>query len=217
MALTPQPLFRAQDVGTSTVLGPITPKNWKVHVKSVGDIALANANAAKPRYLAADYTGVAYGDDVSQAKANIAVARSDGGAAETLPVTPRTQADKATALGTVLVQDVGRNRGWIAPRQPYAASPAVGENPTVASLAPSTAVAGAATPQFAMKIIGTKFTPYTTVNLGGLPAPSSIYTYISATEMRVQMSPASSVAGTTSVSVTDHGVTSTPAVNFTWT
>jgi IPT/TIG domain len=216
MALTPQPLFRAQDTGTSTVLGPIQPKNWKVHLNKQVPIVDANPNEAKPRYLAADYTGVAYGDDVTQAKANIAVARSDGGAAEVLPPIPRTQGDKATALGTVLVQDVGRPRGWIAPKQPYAAPPVVGENPTIASLAPSTAVAGPTTPQFAMKIIGTKFTPYTQVILGGVPAPSSIYTYISPTEMRCQMSPAASVAGTTSVNVIDHGVLATP-INFTWT
>jgi IPT/TIG domain len=217
MALTPQPLFRAQDIGTSTVLGPVVPKNWKVHLNKQVAIVDANPNEAKPRYNSADYTGNAYGDDVAQAKANIAVARSDGGASETLPPTPRTQQDKATALGTVLVQDVGRRRGWIAPSQPYTAPPVAGENPTIASLAPNTAVAGAATPQFAMKIIGTKFTPYSTVLLGGVPAPSSIYTYISATEMRCQMSPASSVAGTTTVTVVDHGVASTPSATFTWT
>lgn len=216
MALTPQPLFRAQDTGTSTVLGPIVPKNWRNKATKFQASTLANANAAKPRYLAADYTGVAYGDDVSQAKANIAVARSDGGAAETLPPIPRTQADKATALGTVLVQDVGRPRGWIAPKQPYAAPPVVGENPTITSLAPNTAIAGAATPQFAIKIIGTKFTPYSTVSFGGTPAPSSIYTYISATEMRCQMSPAASTPGAITVTVTDHGVTSAPST-FTWT
>jgi hypothetical protein len=217
MALTPQPLMRAQDTVATTYLGPIQPKNWKVHKNRQVPIVDANPNETKPRYNQADYIGGARGDDVTQNTANVAVARGDGGANE--PDYPlRTQGAKATALGTVMVQDVGRNRGWIAPSQPYAAPPASpAQNPTVASLSPNTAVAGAATPQFVMKIIGTKFTPYTTVNLAGVPAPSSIYTYVSPTEMRIQMSPASSVAGTASVSVNDHGVTSSPPVNFTWT
>lgn len=215
MALTPQPLFRAQDVGTTTVLGPKVPKNWRVKTAPYAASTLANENAAKPRYNSADYSGNAYGDDVLQAKANIAVARQDGQVAEVIPATPRTQGEKATALGTVLVQDVGRRRGWIAPSQPYAAPPGAPENPTISSISPTTAVAGAATPQFVMKIIGTKFTPYTTVILAGLPAP--VFTYVSPTEMRVQMSPASSVAGTTTVGVVDHGVAATPGATFTWT
>ena len=68
-----------------------------------------------------------------------------------------------------------------------------------------------------MKIVGTKFTPYSTVLLGGIPAPSAIYSYISPTEIRCQMSPGSSVAGTTTVTVVDHGVASTPSATFTWT
>ena len=54
-----------------------------------------------------------------------------------------------------------------------------------------------------------------TVLLAGIEATD--YTYVSATEMRVQMSPASSGAGTVSVTVVDHGVAATPAVNFTYT
>lgn len=208
--------MRAQDTVATTYLMPIDPKNWKVHVKSVGDITLANANAAKPRYLQADYIGGVKSSDQAQATANVAVARSGGGPNEP-DYSPRTQPSKATALGTIPVQDVGRNPGWIAPDQPYGAPPASPANdPTIGSLSPATAVAGAATPQFAMKIIGTNFTRFSTVSLGGTPAPNSIFTYISPTEIRCQMSPASSVAGTTTVTVTDHGVT-TAAKTFTWT
>jgi hypothetical protein len=212
MALTPQNLFRAQDVGTSTKLGPITPKNWRVkHGKTV-PLVDANENAAKPRYNQADYAGGVYGD-LPNSTANVAVARDDGGANEP-DYAPRTQNQKATILNTVPVQDVGRNPGWIAPGEPYKAPPAAGLNPTLTTLSPNTAVAGKTTPQFVMKLTGTNFTPYSEVLLAGNKAP--LFTYISATEMRVQMSPASSVAGTTSVEVVDHGV-KTAASTFTWT
>ena len=161
MALTPQPLFRAQDVGTSTVLGPVVPRNWRLKSNKIGSLTPANPAAAYPRYNSADYTGNAYGHDVNQAKSNVAVARQDGGAAETLGPMWRTQADKATALGTTLAVDVGRRAGGIEPHQPYPTktdTPVVA--PTLASLTPATAVAGAATPQFAIKLIGTGFTPW---------------------------------------------------------
>jgi len=217
MALTPQPLFRAQDVGTTTNLGPIAPKNWKVHANKVNFGTDSNPNEGKPRYNSADYTGSSTGDDVTQATANIAVARGDGGASETLPPIPRTQAAKATALGTTIVQDVGRNRGWIAPGQPYAAPPATpAADPVISTLSPNTAVAGTATPVFFMKITGLRFTPYSQVWLAGKPVPSVSYAYVSSTELRVQMSPAASVAGTATVQVVDHGVTSN-TVTFTWT
>jgi|SoiMethySBSTD1v2_1073268.scaffolds.fasta_scaffold00799_26 hypothetical protein len=211
-------VLREQDTANATAkINEIAPVNWHRFPGAVVPHALANANAAKPRYLAADYSGNAYGDDVTQAKANIAVARADGGAAEVIPSTPRTQSEKAAALGTVLAQDVTRNRGWIAPRQPYAAAPVTpgAADPTLASLSPNTAVAGAATPQFVIKLIGTNFTIYSTVLVGGLPAPSN-YVFVSPTEIRLQMSPASSVAGTTTIAVVDHGV-KTVDRTFTWT
>jgi len=220
MALTPQPLFRAQDVGTSTVLGPTVPRNWRVKSNKIGDLTDANPNAAKPRYTpagAADWAGGAYGDDVAQAQATVALADKNGGPAQA-NYGPRNQGDRATLLGMPIVIDVGRRRGNIGPRDPYptkaSAAPAV---PTLTSLSPNTAAAGAATPQFVMKLIGTNFTPWSTILLGGIPAPSSIYSYISPTEMRCQMSPGSSVAGTTSVTVVDHSVATTPSLNFTWT
>ena len=218
MALSPraQSLMRAQDSVATTYLMPIDPKNWRVRSTVHVPIVDANPTDDRPRYLQADYIGGVKSSDQSQATANVAVARAGGGANEP-DYSPRTQPSKATALGTVPVQDVGRNVGWIAPGQPYGAPPASPANdPTIGSLSPATAVAGAATPQFAMKIIGTNFTPYSTVSIGGAPAPSSIYTYISPTEIRCQMSPAASVAGTTTVTVTDHGIT-TAAKTFTWT
>jgi IPT/TIG domain len=218
MALSPraQSLFRAQDTATPvTYLMPIDPKNWKVHLNKQVPIVDANPNDAKPRYLQADYIGGVKSLDPAQNTANVAVADADGSSNEP-DYAPRTQNAKATMLGTVRVQDVGRNPGWIAPNQPYAAPPLPAADPTITTLAPATAAAGAATPQFVMKITGTNFTPYSVVSIGGSPAPSSIYTYISPTEMRAQMSPAASVAGTITVAVTDHGVTSVTKP-FTWT
>lgn len=221
MALSPraQSLMRAQDTVAATYLMPIDPKNWKTHANKVNFGTDANPNDPKPRYLQSDYIGGVKSSDQSQATANVTVADADGSSNEP-DYAPRTQPAKATALGTVIVSDVGRGgagTGWISPGQPYAAPPASPANdPTIGSLSPATAVAGAATPSFVMKIIGTNFTPWSKVILGGTPAPTSIYTYISPTEIRCQMSPGSSSAGTTTVAVTDHGIT-TANKTFTWT
>ena len=118
-------VLRAQDVANATALvASITPQNWHKFPPAVVPHAVSNENAAKPRYLAADYGGNAIGDDVVQAKANIALARQDGAPNEVISVIPRTQFDKAAALGTVLAEDITRDRGWIAPAQPYVAKPA---------------------------------------------------------------------------------------------
>lgn len=212
MALTPQPLMRAQDTVTTTVLGPIVPKNWKTHANKIGDLTLANPNAAEPQAVQSDYAGGVRGDDVTQGTRNEAKTQASGAAATT-PLGPFTQQDKATALGVPFVQDVGRNRGWIAPSQPYAAPPATPANdPTLASLSPATAVSGA-NPPFTVKLIGTKFTPYTTVTVANAPYP---FKYISPTEIWVVFDPRSAVPGTTTVTATDHGIT-TVSRTFTWT
>jgi hypothetical protein len=218
MALSPraQSLMRAQDTATATYLMPIDAVNHNVHRNKQVAIVDANANDAKPRYNQSDYVGGVRSSDQSQGTANVAVARADGAVNEP-DYAPRVQTAKATALGTTIVQDVGRPAGWIAPGQPYAAVPASPANdPTLTSLTPATAVAGAATPQFAIKLTGTKFTPYSQVWMAGVPAPSSIYTYISPTEMRCQMSPAASFAGAITLAVVDHGI-STATRTFTWT
>lgn len=219
MALTPQPLFRAQDVGTPTVLGPTVPKNWRPKNKVlVGDLTLANPNAAKPRYTpagyAADWTGNSYGDDVSQAKAAIAVADASGAPNGSLPPIARTQADKAVALGTTLAADIGRRRGYIGPKDPYpdkasAAMPA----PTVTSLTPATGVSGPNKPIIMVKVAGTGFTVWSVAYVANQPYASK---YISPTEMWVPLDPKQSFAGTASIAIMDHGVLSA-STNFTWT
>lgn len=221
MALTPQPLFRAQDVGTSTVLGPTVPRNWRTKSNKIGDLTLANPNEAKPRYqpaaaVSADWLAGNIGDDVTQITASVAVADKNGGPNQAA-YGPRNHGEHATQLALPIAQDVGRRRGGIGPRDPYPdKNSAAVAAPTLTTLTPATAVAGNTTPQFAIKLTGTGFTPWSSIWLAGVPAPSSIYTYISPTEMRMQMSPAASVPGTATVAVMDHGVI-TANRTFTWT
>jgi hypothetical protein len=177
-------------------------------------LAVANQNADKPRYSAAgsaDWAGGAIGDDVAVSTANVALARSGGGANEA-DYTPRTQAAKATALATTIVVDVGRSRGWLEPDDPYAAAPGAGQNPTITSLAPNTAVAVTGA-DLVVVITGTNFTPWSTVTSGNYPIPVR---YVSPTKLEIVQKPRSSVAGTVQVVVTDHGVASAPS-NFVFT
>ena len=150
------------------------------------------------------FTGGAFGDDVDQATANTTFAYS-----------PRTQAEKASLMvpaGSLAV-DVARPRGWIQDDQPYQAPPASpAGDPTITSLAPNTAVAGAGG-GIVVTINGTGFTPWSTVSSGNYPIPS---VYVSPTVMRIAQFPRNSVAGSVNVVVTDHNVRSA-ASPFTFT
>jgi hypothetical protein len=197
-------------------------------------LADANPNDGKPRYdsaanVAADWSGaVIIGEDpglptaANQAftKANVALARSGGGANEP-DYAPRNLNAKRTAgnltAGTVGVIDIGRNRGGISPRQPY---PVVGDAalaaPVVSSLSPNTAAAGSQ--PLTVTITGTGFTPYSRVISGGSGSPwDSSMKYLSATQLTVVVDPRNAVAGTASIAVEDHGVLSNTTVNFTFT
>jgi hypothetical protein len=194
---------------TQTYPAPITPAM----------LALANPNAGKPRYnTPADWIGGVQGDDVAVSTANVAVARSGGGANEP-DYAPRTQVAKAGLAnltpGTVLAQDVSRKRGWIATKQPYSARPvSPAGDPTITSLTPATAVHGAG--DVMVVITGTNFTPYSDIYVGGSSAAYKYMRYISPTEIDFLMDVGRSVAGTASVQVFDHGVL-TAATNFTFT
>src|SRR5262245_37495970 len=123
MALQTFDLNRAGDTPIATLkLVEITPRNTHVFPSPITGTMLADANPneAKPRYTAGsgDFTGGVAGDDVDQQTANVALARSDGGANEA-NYTPRNQAAKATATSNTLVKDVTRPRGYFLPNQAY--------------------------------------------------------------------------------------------------
>jgi len=217
MALTPQPLFRAQDVGTSTVLGPTVPRNWRTKSNKIGDLTDANPNAAKPRYTpagaAADWAGGAYGDDVAQAQATVALADKNGGPNQA-NYGPRNQGDLSTLLGMPIAVDIGRRRGGIGPKDPYPdKNTAAVAAPTVTLLTPATGVSGPNKPVITVKVTGTGFTVWSVAYVANQPYASK---YISPTEMWVPLDPKQSFPGTATIAIMDHGVLSTSAT-FTWT
>jgi len=178
-------------------------------------LAKANVNEGKPRYnTPADWIGGVKGDDVNTATAAVAVANRDGDIAE-VDYGPRTQAAKATAMGTTIVTDISRARGAVAPNQRY---PQVGDTapaaPVVSSISPNTAAAGAQ--PLVVTITGTGFTAWSSVFTGAQTIPEQ-YRYVSPTTLMIMIDPRSSVAGTASVAVSDHGVMSNVDKLFTFT
>jgi IPT/TIG domain-containing protein len=184
----------------------------------------ANANAGKPRYdaasVASDWIGGVKGDDKDTSTANVAVARSGGGANEP-NYSPRTQAQKAGLAnltpGTVISTDVARPRGWIAPNQPYQGNGAAPAAPVVSSISPNTAAAGSQ--PLVVTITGTGFTAWSTVWSGGSSGSpwDSSARYVSPTTMTVVVDPRAAVAGTASIAVEDHDLMSNTNINFTFT
>jgi len=147
--------------------------------------------------------GGAVGDDQAVSTAN-----------STIDYAPRTQAAKATALGTAIVAPVTRPRGYIAPNQPYGPAPAIPTaDPVITSLTPNTAVSGAGKATVAVTITGTGFTQWSTVTSGNYPIPCRL---LSPTTLEIVQKPADSVPGVVQVVVTDHGRASAPS-NFTFT
>jgi hypothetical protein len=200
-------LNRAQGPQIATLkLNEITPKNWHKYPPRAAN--------STPIYVATvSYSGGVKGDDVDTATAN-----------STTAYTPRTQAEKAqmnaaavpgggaVQLGKTIVQDVGSPRGWIEPQEPYGPAPvSPTDDPTITSLSPNTAVSGG-TPTW-VAITGTKFTPFSQVETGGIVTPYSRYR--SPTRIDMLQDPRSS-AGTVVVKVIDHGVKSAGS-NFTFT
>jgi hypothetical protein len=185
----------------------------------VADMTPANANYAKPRYGtagAADWAGGSYGDDIDTATAAVALASASGGAAAADYV-PRHQSGRAALMvpaGT-LVTDLSRRRGSVAPLQSYPKSgDAALAAPVITSLAPNTIAAGSQ-PLYC-KITGTGFSVWSTVHVGVGTQAAALARFVSPTEMWVDINPLYSVAGTTQVTIKDHGVTSAPST-FTFT
>jgi hypothetical protein len=158
--------------------------------------------------------GGAFGDDVNAATATLLTdLTANNGPNTAVDYSPRNQAAKATATGNTLMVDIGRRRGWLGPRDPYAAPPvSPAGDPTITSLAPATIAAGSQ-PTLTVIINGTGFTQWSTVTSGNFPIPNR---YISPTQLEIIQKPYTSVAGTVQVVVTDHGVASAPS-NFVFT
>jgi hypothetical protein len=125
---------------------------------------------------------------------------------------PRTQLEKAGASGsgfTGIAEDIGRRRGFIAPGQPYGPVPAA---PTLTSVVPDTAEAGGNA--VVATLTGTGFTPWSTVETGGVPTP--YFQYVSPTQIQLLLDAKRSVPGTIDIIVHDHATASAPA-EFTFT
>lgn len=131
------------------------------------------------------------------------------GSAVQAPLPPGQALDPDFTFATI----VNSPRGWIDPNEAYGPAPvSPTDDPTITSLTPNTAVSGGLNPVWVV-IAGTKFTPYSTVETGGVNTPYS--RYISPTRIDMLQDPRST-AGTVVVKVIDHGVKSAGA-NFTFT
>jgi len=182
-------LNRSNDTPISTLkLASITPRDWPTLPAVV-----PSTTPAFVRVIS--WFGGAVGDDVTKSTANA-----------TNDYSPRTQAQKATALGVALAVDVTKARGWIGPQDKYAAPPAV----TLTGIAPANAVHGTAA--IPVTCTGTGFTPYSVVTVDDVPVPT---TYNSATSLTATITP-KATAGTQAVKVVTYGIATT-AQTFTAT
>jgi hypothetical protein len=210
-------LNRAQDTASSVnKLADIVQRDWPTTPSPITSTMLAKGYA--PVYT---WNGGVYGDDQILAKTNVLV--DDRGIGD---YEPRNQDDKAKMPGAsppnaiagepdfVISTVVNRPRGAIDPNEPYptAASPAE-PAPTITSLSPNTAVAGAPSP-LAVTVTGTNFTIWTVLIVGNIQTP--YFQYFSPTKIVLLMDPARSVAGVITVVASDHSVQSA-ASNFTYT
>jgi hypothetical protein len=200
-------LNRSGETAIATnLLASITPKNTHVYPAPITAAMVARVDNPTVTYTGGAALDVNETVDYETGTANVT-----GGA-----MVPATQNAKLTAgnltAGTVIVDDVGRRRGWLEPDDPYVAAPGAGANPTITSLAPNTAVAVTG-PDLVVTITGTNFTQWSTVTSGNFPIPCL---YVSSTKLTIIQKPRTSVAGTVSVVVTDHGVASAGS-NFVFT
>jgi len=207
-------LNRSNDTPIATLkLMEITPRDWPTNPSPIS--AAAVTRLYQPVYT---WNGGVYGDDQILAKTNVLVDDQGRGDYE-----PRNQDDKAKLPGTAppnliagepdftIVTDITAPRGYIGPRDPY--SKAVPAAPTITSLAPNTAVAGAPSP-LSVVVTGTGFTQWTVLIVGNIQTP--YVQYVSPTKMVLLMDPARSTPGVITVVAWDHSVSSA-ASNFTYT
>lgn len=178
-------------------------------------LAVANANAGKPRYdsapnVAADWHGGDFGQDVDIAEATQAIANSHS-AATTTDYDPQHQEGKGKNMTPILrpLADLGKDYGTyagsayrsgpIGPRDPY---PDATSPPIVTGVSPATGLAAGGT---AITISGAAFTGATGVTIGGTAATAVVvvnpYTVTATTPAKA--------AGTYDVRVTTPKGTST--------
>jgi hypothetical protein len=187
----------------ATNLMSIDPLNWHRYPAPITRTMLARAYEPGATYT---YNGGQFGDE-TVAESNVLV--DDRGFGD---YGPRTQTEKAAAMGVPIVTDLGVPRGYIDPQEPYGAAPvSPTDDPTISSLAPNTGVSGGS--PIWVTITGTKFTVWSQVETGGVITP---YTrYFSPTRIDMLQDPRST-PGTVVVKVIDHGVKSAGS-NFTFT
>lgn len=169
-----------------------------------------------PKYVPAfTWNGGTFGDE-TQSETNVVI--DDRGIGDYAPrnLTEELVNHKPGDPDFVPAPDITQPRGWIAPGQPITAKPvSPTDDPTVTSLTPNTAPSGGANPPVWVVITGTKFTPYSQVETGGVITP--YVRYGSATKMHVLMDAPRSTAGVISVRVIDHGVKSATSANSNFT
>lgn len=204
-------LNRAQGPQIATLkLSTIAPINWHRFPPRVATMVKANSvNEPKPRYLGAgataDWLGGDHGDDVDEASANVVAVDANGTAIANYA--PRNQDARATQMGRTLAVDVSRSRGVIDPRTPYptASTPAV-PIPVLTTVTPNTAVHG--TQEITCLVVGTGFTPWTEMRVGGETRLTLRYTYLSPTLINITINPAAAPAGAYQLQAVDHDVES---------
>jgi hypothetical protein len=202
MAQTQYDLDKTGATDTGRVLNSIDPLNWR----KFPQVVLPASD-----YLPAYVPTVSYTGGAPNTAPNTPV--EHGTANATNDYSPRTQADKAIALGVGYADPINTPFGSIEPQDPYPkAGDAAPVAPTLTSLSPNTAAVGQ--PSVIVKAIGTGFTAYSVVEVGGTNyAPT---TFVSPTELRFPVDTKNSVPGTISVKVLEHNI-KTSAATFTFT
>jgi hypothetical protein len=208
---------------TAAMLAPANAAAGYPRYNTPGDWAVGNAGSDAGRPDAVNAA-------IATSKATVALASASGGVAAA-DYAPRSQNAKlslnsadgrlcmgsisgsGTVTANVAAPDIGRDRGWIAPNQPYQGNASAPAAPVVTSISPTTGTQ--ASLPLLVTITGTGFTPYSKVFTGGTSVPDGSAKYVDATHMTVPIWAAA--PGTVSVAVEDHSLLSNTNVVFTVT
>jgi hypothetical protein len=223
----PADLNRAQDIAVATLkLMEIPVKNWH---RFPTPISKAMTDEI---YVPTNTWNGGFSGDETSAETNVRVDDQNigdygprnlteymawpGAPNSVVPSESVTGGQVITAIADYTASTVVNSpRGWIDPNEPYGPAPvSPTDDPTITSLAPNTAVSGVGQSPVWVVITGTKFTPYSIVETGGVQTP--YFNYVSPTKMNMLQDAARSVPGIVVVKVIDHGVKSAGS-NFTFT